>query len=249
MSCVLSVAKKNFTVMKQLALDLAQAAPPTLDNFVGGRNAELTENLRRLAVREAGERFIYIWGEPGSGRSHLLQGVVAAARAAKASAVYIACAGDACLTEGVERLDCVAVDNVEVLREDAQIGLFHLYNALHERRGALVASGDAPPVQLKMRQDLVTRLGWGLVYQVHALSDEEKAHALKRHAAARGFKLPDEVCAYLLARVRRDMSSLLAMLDALDRHSLEAKRPITVVLVRELLQAAKEQESGSGIED
>ncbi len=235
--------------MKQLALDLAQAPPPTLDNFVGGRNAELTQNLRKLATREAGERFIYIWGEPGSGRSHLLQGVAAAVRAANASAVYIACAGDTRFAEGVAGLDCVAVDDVEVLGEDAQIALFYLYNTLRERRGALVASGDAPPVQLKMRQDLVTRLGWGLVYQVHALSDEEKAQALKHHAAARGFQLPDEVCAYLLARMRRDMSSLLGMLDALDRHSLEAKRPITVTLVRELLQAAREQESGSRIED
>lgn len=235
--------------MKQLALDLAQAPLPTLDNFVSGRNAELMQNLRKLAARDAGERFIYIWGEPGSGRSHLLQGVAAAVRAANASAVYIACAGDSRFGEGVKRMDCAAVDDVEVLGEDAQIALFHLYNALREQRGALVASGDAPPVQLKMRQDLVTRLGWGLVYQVHALSDEEKAQALKRHAAARGFQLRDEVCAYLLARARRDMSSLLAMLDALDRHSLEAKRPVTVALARELLQAAKEPDSGSRIED
>jgi DnaA family protein len=235
--------------MKQLALDLAQAAPPTLDNFVGGRNAELTQNLRKLAARDAAERFIYIWGEPGSGRSHLLQGVAAAVRSANASAVYVTCARDTRFAEGVEGVDCVIVDDVEVLDEDAQIALFHLYNTLRERRGTLVASGDAPPVQLKMRQDLVTRLGWGLVYQVHALSDEEKAQALKRHAAARGFPLPDEVCAYLLARMRRDMSSLLATLDALDRHSLESKRPITVALARDLLQAAREQESGSRIEN
>ena len=237
---MLSVTNENFTVnaMKQLALDFAHAPLPTLDNFVGGRNAELAQNLRKLAARDAGERFIYIWGEPGSGRSHLLQGVVAAVRVANASAVYIACAGDTRFAEGVERMDCVAVDDVEVLGEDAQIALFHLYNALREQRGALVASGDAPPVQLKMRQDLVTRLGWGLVYQVHALSDEEKAQALQRHAAGRGFQLPGEVCAYLLTRARRDMSSLLAMLDALDRNSLAAKRPITVALARELLRAA-----------
>lgn len=235
--------------MKQLALDLAQAAPPTLDNFISGRNAELTQNLRQLAARDAAERFIYIWGAPGSGRSHLLQGVMAAVRSTQGSAAYISCARDTRFAEVVESVDCVVVDDVEVLGEGAQIALFHLYNALRERHGALVASGDAPPVQLKMRQDLVTRLGWGLVYEVHALSDEEKAQALKRHAAARGFPLPDEVCAYLLARVRRDMSSLLATLDALDRHSLEAKRPITVALARELLQTAREPDSRSRNED
>jgi DnaA family protein len=89
-----------------------------------------------------------------------------------------------------------------------------------------------------MRPDLVTRLGWGLVYQVHALSDEEKAQALAQHGAGRGFRLSAEVCAYLLQRARRDMPSLLAMLDALDRYSLETKRQITVPLVRELLHAA-----------
>ena len=235
--------------MKQLALDFAPASPPTLDNFVSGRNAELTQNLRKIAARDAGERFIYLWGAPGSGRSHLLRGLTAAVRGAGASAAYIACAGDTRFADGVERVACVAVDDVELLGEDAQVALFHLYNALRERRGALVASGDAPPVQLGMRQDLVTRLGWGLVYQVHALSDEEKTLALKGHAAARGFRLPDEVCAYLLTRVRRDMPSLLAMLDALDRHSLEAKRPITVALARELLLATKGQDSGSRIED
>lgn len=224
--------------MKQLALDFARAPLPTLQNFVAGRNGELLQNLGRLATGSAGERLIYIWGAPGSGRSHLLKGAVAAVHATGASAAYVACAGETRFAEGIERMDCVAVDDVGQLDEDAQIALFNLYNALRERRGALLASGDAPPVQLKLRQDLVTRLGWGLVYQVHALSDEEKAQALKRHAAARGFQLPDEVCAYLLTRVQRDMTSLLAMLDALDRRSLEAKRPITVTLARELLHGA-----------
>jgi DnaA family protein len=90
-------------------------------------------------------------------------------------------------------------------------------------------------VQLGLRPDLVTRLGWGLVYQVHALTDADKSEALEHYAAARGFSLQPEVRQYLLARVRRDLPTLLAMLDALDRYSLEAKRPITVPLLRELL--------------
>jgi DnaA family protein len=86
-----------------------------------------------------------------------------------------------------------------------------------------------------------------LVYQVHALSDEEKTQALKRQAAERGFTVADEVCAYLMTRAPRDMSSLLALLDGLDRPSLEVKRPVTVALARELLHAAKR--SGLRIED
>lgn len=230
--------------MRQLALDFARTPQPTLENFVAGRNAELLQQLRRLAARGASERFIYFWGAPGSGRSHLLRATVAAVRAAGAHAACVACASDIRFSEDVERLDCIAVDDVGRLDGEAQIALFNLYNVLRERGGALIASGDAPPVQLKLRQDLVTRLGWGLVYQVHALSDEEKTEALRHQAAERGFRLADEVCAYLLAHVPRDMPSLLATLDALDRYSLAAKRPVTVALARELLQVEKNQDSG-----
>lgn len=239
--------------MKQLAFDFAPPTPPTLDNFVPGRNAELLQNLQRLAAAGAGERFLYVWGAPGSGRTHLLRGAVAAARAGGANAAYVACVDNMRLPEDIERLDCVAVDDVQHLDAEAQIALFNLYNELRERRGALLVSGDAPPAQLELRQDLVTRLGWGLVYQVHALSDDEKAQALKHQATVRGFALADEVCAYLLTRTRRDMSSLLALLDGLDRYSLQVKRPVTIALVRELLQAEKAGtrigDRGSRIED
>ncbi len=233
--------------MKQLALDFIVAPAPTLDNFVAGRNAELLQNLRQWAFRDTRERFIYVWGLAGSGRSHLLKSAVAAVRDSGASAAYVECSGGMQFAEDLEHMDRVAVDNVDRLDDTAQIALFNLYNSLRERHGALLVSGNAPPVQLKLRADLVTRLGWGLVYQVHALSDEEKTQALTRHAAARGFPLSGEVCDYLLNRVRRDLPSLLAMLDALDRHSLETKRPITVPLVRELLQAA--QPPGAGKDD
>jgi DnaA family protein len=235
--------------MRQLAFDFAHPPRPALENFVPGENVELLQTLRQLSSGVAGERFVYIWGLPGCGRSHLLEGAVASARAVGKTAAYIACGHDHVFVEGLGALDCVAVDNVEQLGNGAQVALFNLYNALRERHAALVASGDAPPARLKLRKDLVTRLGWGLVYQVRPLSDEAKAQALRRHAAARGFPLPDEVCDYLLTHARRDMLSLLALLDALDRYSLEAKRPITVALARELLRAVKEQASGSRIGD
>jgi DnaA family protein len=223
--------------MKQLALDFASQPLPTLDNFIAGRNGELLENLRRLAAGQARERFLYVWGRPGSGRSHLLKGAVNALQGAGSAATCIGCRADTRLAEGLDRLDCVALDDVDRLDEDGQVAAFDLYNSLRERSGALVAAGSAPPVQLTLREDLVTRLAWGLVYQVHALTDEDKARALTDHAASRGLPLPREVCDYLLTRARRDMPSLLATLDALDRYSLETRRPVTVPLVRELLEA------------
>jgi len=235
--------------MKQLALDFTSQPLPTLDNFIAGRNGELLANLGRLAAGEARERFLYIWGRPGSGRSHLLKGAVTGLQRAGAAAVYIGCQADTRLAEGLDHMDCVALDDVDRLDDEGQIAAFDLYNALRERNGALIAGGSAPPVQLTLREDLVTRLAWGLVYQAHALTDEDKARALAEHAASRGLPLPREVCDYLLTRARRDMPSLLATLDALDRYSLETRRPVTVPLVRELLHAADWRDSGSGIRD
>lgn len=235
--------------MKQLALDFANSPLPTLDNFIAGRNAELLQNLRRLAGRQAGERFVYVWGRAASGRSHLLKGTIAALQRAGVAAAYIPCAVETRLAEGLERLECVALDDVHRLDDDGQIAAFDLYNALREHNGALLAAGAAPPVQLTLREDLVTRLAWGLVYQVHALSDEEKSRALADYAAGRGFQLQPDVCDYLLTRERRDLPSLLVTLDALDRYSLETKRPVTVPLARELLLAAGRRGPGVRVED
>jgi DnaA family protein len=234
--------------LKQLALDLAAPPPPpTLENFIAGRNGELLAQLRRLAAGQPGERFLYLWGAPDCGRSHLLAATVAQLR--RAGAAYVACRAETRFDAGLQRANCVALDDVERLDEEGQVGAFDLYNALRERGGALIASGSAPPVQLELREDLVTRLAWGLVYQLHALTDEEKTRALADRAASRGFRLPREVAEFLLKRVRRDLPTLLAMLDALDRYSLETKRPVTVPLVRELLSAAEPRDTGHGIRD
>lgn len=234
--------------VRQLALEFASPSVPTLDNFVPGRNAELVENLMRLATVGPGERIFYLWGESGSGRTHLLKATVSEFCRAGARAAYVACGRTVGLGNGLGRMDCVALDDVDQLGVEAQETAFHLYNTLRERGGALVASGAAPPVQLKLRDDLLTRLGWGLVYRVHGLSDAEKVGALIDHAAARGFPLLPEVGEYLLAHVRRDMPSLLAVLDSLDRYSRETKRPITVTLVRELVRAAGAQSAASANE-
>ncbi len=222
--------------MKQLVLDIALPAAPTLDNFVPGRNAELVVALYALANGASNERFIYLWGADGSGRSHLLRAVVAAARRNGRCTVWF----DA-ETMAIDAADDVlcAADDVHLLGAEAQIALFNLHNRIRGGTGALLVSSNAPPAQLRLRADLVTRLAAGLVYQLHGLGDEETSAALRRHADARGLRLSQEVTAYLLRHARRDMPSLLALLDALDRYSLETKRAITVPLLRELLETGE----------
>lgn len=224
--------------MKQLLLDIAPPPQATLINFVPGRNAELLQALDNILVGRESERIIYLWGRPGCGRSHLLQGVAGVCMRNKMSTAYFACDENTHFADGSET-DCVLVDDVDRLNGEAQIGLFNLYNRIRdEGRAFLLVTGPAAPAQLKLREDLVTRLGWGLVYQVHELTDEEKVEAMKSHAISRGLDLSQEVCDYLLRHERRDLPSLMATLDALDSYSLASQRKITVPLVRELLQAA-----------
>lgn len=214
--------------MSQLLLDISPDSPPTLANFVAGRNAELLAALRH-ALADGGERSFYLWGEGGSGRSHLLQACTSAALEAGRNAVYAR-------SSVPPAADVVAVDDVEGLDDAAQIALFDLYNRMRDNGGLLLVSGTASPLHLGLRDDLRTRLGWGLVYQVHGLSDEEKAQALVQHAQGRGFSLSPEVTQYLLRHGRRDLASLMAVLDALDEHSLRLHRPPTVPLLKEILQ-------------
>lgn len=215
---------------QQLALDLLQPPRPSFASFVVGRNAEAVAALRALSTG-SGERFVYLWGSPGSGRSHLLQAVAASGPSRSTVAV------DAPI-EFDPAIRLYLVDDVERLSETGQHRLFVLLNEVRATPGAAVVSaGDRAPAQLPLRDDVRTRLAWGLVYQLHELSDAEKEDALQAHAATRGIDLPAEVLGYVLTHMPRDMRTLMAVLDALDAYALAAKRTITVPLVREWAQS------------
>lgn len=233
-------------MQQRLLPGFALPPPPSLENFVPGRNLELVANLRALLGGQSPERFFYLWGEDGSGKSHLLQAIASAARNKGIHAVYASapteCADVDLRNPDQTVFDLVALDNADRLDENAQIGLFNLYNRLREGNGCLLASGTLPPAQLQVRPDLATRLGWGLVFRVHELNDEEKNAALAAHARQRGFALPAEVSSWLLRHWRRDLPALLAVLDALDRRSMEQRRAISVPLLKELLESLNQPE-------
>lgn len=218
--------------MKQLLLDLAPGKP-TLSSFVTGSNGEVLQAIRDLAGSGSRESTVYLWGEEGCGKSHLLR---ACCEEVRKDSRYVACRAD---TRFEFDSGFVAVDDVENLDEAGQIGLFHLCNRLKEAGGILLASGNAPPSRLKLRADLATRLGWGLVFQVHALDDGEKREALKAHARMLGFEIPVEVLDYLMHHFRRDLHSLVKAIDALDIHSRESKRAITIPFLKEIMERMK----------
>ncbi|MBU6486062.1 MAG: hypothetical protein KGR23_14845, partial [Betaproteobacteria bacterium] len=130
----------------------------------------------------------------------------------------------------------VAIDGVHLAGADEQGRMFTLFNALAARGGQWVAAACAPPARLALRDDLRTRLALGLVFEVLPLADADKPRALAAYALERGFRLGDDVIAYLLAHGRRDMRSLVATLAALDRHSLATRRTVTVALLRDWMQ-------------
>jgi DnaA family protein len=219
--------------MRQLLLDLGAEKPQTLDNFVVGRNEELLQLLQLYSLRanSPNERFVYLWGEAGAGKSHLLH-----ALATTCDTRYIPADADGDAFVFVPEIRLYLMDDCDKLSPESQIAAFGLFNQVRENSALLVTAGALPPSALTLREDLRTRLGWGLIYQLHGLTDEEKIAALGRAAHARGISLSAGVLPYLITHFRRDMQSLSAMLDALDQYSLETQRPITLPLLRSLLQ-------------
>ena len=222
---------------EQLVFDLAPPEPPSFDNFLPGANAEPVAALQSLAAGKVGETGILIWGLPGAGKTHLMHAAVAMATLHGRNAAYVDINGlSGRKFEGLARNALVAVDAIDAADPDAQAGLFTLFNALRDLGANLLVASRAPLAALELREDLRTRLGWGLVYEVTPLADADKPAALAAFARGRGFRLSDEVIDYLLAHGRRDMPALIGALAALDRHSLAIKRPITVAMLKSWLQ-------------
>jgi len=223
----------SLIVTQQFVLDLAQPEPPSFDNFVTGANGEPIAALAALAAGTSRETGILLWGAPGAGKSHLLR---ATAQRAAATRPVIECATPADVAAAVPPSALVIVDAIDSADALAQGRLFTLLNGLPAQSGQWLAAASAPPAALPLRDDLRTRVALGLVFEIVPLSDSDKARALAAYARERGFRLSDDVIAYLLAHGRRDMPTLVATLAALDRHSLATQRAITVPLLRGWLQ-------------
>jgi len=221
----------------QLLLELRPETPPRLDNFVAGANAELLARLETLTGQDESGA-LYLWGPIGCGKSHLL---TAAAAAAATQRPVVCLAADLVGTElALDAGALLVIDDVAKLAPDAQVTLFRAFNDTRRLGLQLLLAGDQPPLRLALREDLRTRIGQALIYEVQPLTDDEKSAALQRHALDRGMIIDAAVLNYLLRHGRRDLPSLIAMLNALDHASLEYKRPPTLPLLRELMQTALE---------
>ncbi|WP_028454680.1 DnaA regulatory inactivator Hda [Chitinilyticum litopenaei] len=219
--------------MKQLVLDLLLPAPNSFADFVAGDNAEPLYQIGQWLAHDAHARSIYLWGEAGTGKSHLLRS--ACQQLDTRQAIFID-ASTSKLPDLIPGDIHLLVDNVEALDAEGQIRLFDHYNTLKEGGGFFLAAGPLPPMLLNLRDDLTTRLGWGLVYQIRPLSDDDKAQALKQRASQLGFELSDDMADYLLLHARRDLPSLYRHLDEVNTLALSRKKPVTLALLRSVIQ-------------
>jgi DnaA-homolog protein len=218
--------------LKQLPLEIVAEAPRTFENFMAGANALAVEHLAALSP---GAAPVYLWGPAGSGKTHLLQ---AAAARAQAHGGKVASFGahDPAPWPEAEAGSLVLLDDVERYDAGQQRAAFALFVDAATHGWPVIAAGHAPPVDLPLREDLRTRLGWGHVFALEPLTEAGVRAALRREADRRGVLLSDDVMDYLLTRFARDLKHLMAQLDRLDTYALTQQRAVTVPLLRRMIE-------------
>jgi DnaA family protein len=212
--------------MQQLLLDVFTPPAPSLQNFLPGNNCELLTQVSKLAKGELAETSIFIYGGSGSGKSHLMaalgQSLNQPVLSGKDRFVWR------------DQVNVLLIDDVEYLTPYSQVQLF---NAFNDARSELlpkyiVLSANGPANQIGLREDLASRMAWGLSYRITPLSDEQKQQALLATAHSRGLNLSSEVLDFALIHFKRDMGSLSAVLNGLDQFSLEQHKPVSLNLLR-----------------
>ena len=228
----------------QLPLGVRLRDDATFANYYPGANAAALGYVERLCEADAGwtESLIYLWGGEGVGRSHLLQAACLRFEQRGEQAVYLPLAevvdyGPE-LLDGLDQAELVCLDDLDAVagRADWEEALFHLFNRLRDAGRRLLLAATASPRELPVAlPDLQSRLTLALVFQLHALSDEDKLRALQLRASRRGLHLTDEVGRFILTRGERSMSALFELLERLDQASLQAQRKLTIPFLKETL--------------
>jgi DnaA family protein len=228
--------------LQQIPLAIGPDTPPGFDAYVPGDNAAALAHLRAL---QPGAAPLTLWGPRGCGKTHLLRALAAQWQAAGRRVAWFD-AADATPWPLPPTAALVVIDDAQALDTLAQHAAFALFVQATEAGVPVAAASRLPPVDLPLREDLRTRLGWGHVFALQPLSEEHTRSALRREADRRSFFFADEVMDHLLTRYPRDLATLMALLDRLDRYSLSHQRRITLPLLRQMLaqgEAAPEAHS------
>ncbi len=226
----------------QLPLPIHQSDDETLENFYAENNLLLLNSLQKNFL-QLHQQFFYLWGNKGSGKSHLLKGVCQHYLAQQRPALYVplnkAQYFSPAVLENLEQQALVCLDDLQAVIGNAEweVAIFDLINRVRETgRTLLIMSADQSPANLPVQlPDLASRLTWGEVYQLTPLNDHQKIEVLQKAAYQRGIELPDETANFLFKRLERDMKTLFNALEKLDQASLQAQRKLTIPFVKEIL--------------
>jgi DnaA-homolog protein len=217
--------------MKQIPLPIGFDTEPGFDNFVVGDNAAALESLRHLMIPSPP---VYLWGPSGAGKTHLLSALAARLRAEGARVGWFDAASPL-PWDFDEGWWLIVIDSADRLDAPRQHAAFTLFVEAVTHGVQMAAAGRLPPVDLPVRDDLRTRLGWGQVHALKPLTEAGTRAALRREADRRGLFLSDEVMDFLLTRFSRDLGSLMALLRRLDQFSLAERRAVTVPLLKKMV--------------
>jgi DnaA family protein len=222
--------------MKQLTLDIGLARAPSLSSYLAGPNEAAWKHLQLWAGSPTRSPVpTYLWGPAGSGKTHLLLAVQETLREQGAGFGWL----DATMAqppEFDEQWAVVLMDDVQLYTAVQQHAAFAWFVQAQALQRGVLAAGALPPSDLKLREDLRTRLGWGHVFQLHVLSEPERRAVLRQAADARGVFLSDEVMDFILHRFSRDLGSLMQLLEHLDAYALRTQRAITIPLIKSMLE-------------
>lgn len=222
----------------QLPLGFEPGELFTFESFVSGSNAVAAGLAQQSALNE-GEKQLYFWGDPGRGKSHLLQASCNLAAKNQQTVCYLTQAEiknqSTAIFEGLEQLQLICLDDIDSWLVDAawETALFDLINRVRENNNRLIMASLQPPEEAFVKlPDLRSRLAWGPVFQLQELSDKEKYQALRFRARQNGLELAENVADYLMQRYPRDMFGLFERLAVLDKASMAMQRKLTIPLVK-----------------
>jgi DnaA family protein len=225
-------------MMQQLVLDMGLPTGPRLNNYCTGSNEAALAHLK-LWLGRTGSTLrspvpTYLWGDSASGKTHLLKALRAALQEQGDTVGWL----DADLqapAEFDESWSCVLMDDVHAFSTAQQQVAFNWFVHAQTLQIAVLASGRLPPADLKLRDDLRTRLGGGHVFALQALSEPERRAVLRQAADERGIFLSDEVMDFMLTRFSRDLGSLMELLDLMDGYALQTQRAVTIPLIKAMM--------------
>ena len=225
--------------MKQIALDIGLSTGPTVANFFAGPNEAALKHLT-LWIGDKGHTQsrspvpTYLWGPEGSGKTHLLKAAREGLRDQGARVGWLGATDEP--TEFDDTWAAVVLDDVHLFTAEQQHAAFNWFVNAQTHHKPVLAAGEFAPVELKLRDDLRTRLGWGHIFGLQLLSEPERRSVLRQAADSRGVFLGDEVMDFMLNRFSRDLGSLMELLDLMDGYALQTQRAITIPLIKSMLE-------------